>query len=287
MKRPIFLIFTNAMILIVIFCLLAQSLIVVSRLAVTTEAKGTVEVQRGGRGAWQPLVQKLAVKVGDNVRTGKNSQVEFVYADGTRFKLMPESQLTVSRASYNSALKSEDSDLHLTQGKVFVRIMKSLTPSSSFQVDTPTAVAAVRGTIFSVEAKEGRTQVAVWKGHVDVSSTNGKEQTQITPGRCVDVAPNVVKTEADTALAAQFAQETSIVKPYLDFDAHFNGNGGILVRGSTEAGDTLMINGTRQKVFGNGGFLKVIPVKAGESSVTVTTQDKHGAMSSLTKTATQ
>lgn len=283
MRRPVLLIFINAMILIVIFALLTQSLVVIQRLAVAQTVQGHVEVQRGGRGTFRTLAQRDAIKTGDIVRSGSDGSAEFKWADGTRWKIMPGTEITVKKSTSHMVKRADQSQLKLSSGKVFVRIMKTLAPSSRFEVETPTAVAAVRGTIFSVEVVGGKTEVAVFKGEVKVSSGEASQSTTVLPGhQAVTSEAATLKTRADAASLSEFAQQPSIVKPELSAEVEKLDDGKILVSGETEAGDIITINGEGVKVLGNGMFRRQMRAPA-NGAFTITSVDKHGAKTTVTK----
>lgn len=58
-----------------------------------------------------------------------------------------------------------------------------------FQVTTPQAIAAVRGTKWAVDAQESRTSVLVLRGRVAVRRPRGTGQVVLGPGDGVDVEP--------------------------------------------------------------------------------------------------
>jgi hypothetical protein len=58
-----------------------------------------------------------------------------------------------------------------------------------FQVTTPQAIAAVRGTKWAVDAQETRTSVLVLRGQVAVRRPRGTGQVILGPGDGVDVEP--------------------------------------------------------------------------------------------------
>ena len=58
-----------------------------------------------------------------------------------------------------------------------------------FQVTTPQAIAAVRGTKWAVDAQPARTSVLVLKGRVAVRRSGGAGQAVLGPGEGVDVEP--------------------------------------------------------------------------------------------------
>jgi hypothetical protein len=281
------LIFVNFAILIIVFAMLSQALFIVQRVAVTEELSGHVGVQRGGKGNFQPLSRNSFVKMSDVVRAEGDGMAEFKWSDGTRLRLTPNSQLTIKKVSYNSLKKADSSQFKLTSGKVYVRIVKPLARDSHFEVETPTAVAAVRGTIFSVEVKDGKTEVAVYKGTVKVSSHNGKQRQEeiIEPGEVVQSsAPGILKTVPSRVEAAEFESQPSIVQPELSASIKplKDGDGAILM-GQTEAGDKVTVNGRSVRVFGNGVFRMRLDEKSCHNDFVITTTDKHGAQATITK----
>jgi len=79
-----------------------------------------------------------------------------------------------------------------------------------FQVNTPQAIAAVRGTRWAVDVAEGKTSVLVVHGRVKVGRRSpGDRQVVLGPGEGVDVeasAPLVVKRWAPARVSALMAR---------------------------------------------------------------------------------
>ncbi len=278
MRRPVLLIFVNAMILIVVFALLTQSLVVIQRIAKADKVTGIVEVRRSGKGEWKTLSSGGLIKTGDVVRSGKDGLAEFKWADGTRWKIMQGTEIKVKKSIYNMVKKADQSQLELSTGKVFIRIIKALGPSSKFEVQTPTAVAAVRGTIFSVQVANGKTEVAVLKGKVWLSSDNKNTHAtgEIVPGEVgISSAPGSLNQCTDAAALAAFAKQTSIVLPQLDAEIKPLQEDRVLISGSTEAGNAVLINEKKVRVLGNGKFLFRATVGKAKT-YTVVAIDKHG-----------
>ena len=288
-QRGIFLIFFNAMILIVLFTMMTQSLVIVQRIASTDKLSGNVLVQRGGKGSFKPLAQGDPIKTSDVIRTEANGSAEFKWMDGTRWKVMPKSMITVKKSTFNTIKKAEQDELRLTTGKVFIRIMKSLSPASRFEVETPTAVAAVRGTIFSVEVVGGKTKVDVFRGQVKVSSLGaGSTQAKlIDPGHeAISTGPDALQSVAVTDADAEFKAQLSIVQPELQADVGSVEDAKALIRGNTEKGNKVTINGKAAKVLGNGTFLRRVKLQPGINTFTIISTDRHGGVTTVTKSVT-
>jgi ferric-dicitrate binding protein FerR (iron transport regulator) len=60
---------------------------------------------------------------------------------------------------------------------------------AGFQVRTPQAIAAVRGTQWAVEVGTGKTAVFVLRGRVAVRRINARDSVELEPGEGVDVEP--------------------------------------------------------------------------------------------------
>ncbi|BCM91976.1 hypothetical protein IAD21_03855 [Abditibacteriota bacterium] len=277
MRKPVLLIFANAAILIVLFCLMTQSLFIVARLASVKSTTGSVEIKRAGEDAFHAVAVGDVVKAGDELQTGDNGRGEFAWADGTRWKLEPKTHLKIERAAINSWRKSEQTQFRLDAGKVFVRVVKSLAPGSSFQIETPSAVAAVRGTVWSIEVANGQTRVGVYKGFVDVN-TDGKGTQTVRPGHEAVAGDNGVKLE-NTSDDAAFEAQTDLIHPTLDVDVKTN-KAAAIITGQTEAGDSLTLDGKDVRVLGNGAFLRRIEMQPGHNEWTFVATDKHGETTS-------
>ncbi|WP_346913688.1 FecR domain-containing protein [uncultured Roseibium sp.] len=84
--------------------------------------------------------------------------------------------------------------------------------SGPFQILTPQAIAAVRGTVYAVDVEDGVTSVFVVRGEVGVSRPDGSEAVALGAGEGVTVTtgePLVVKSwpqEKVDRLLARFAR---------------------------------------------------------------------------------
>lgn len=65
-----------------------------------------------------------------------------------------------------------------------------VTPGSGpFQIRTPHAIAAVRGTVYVVDVSQTETAIFVRRGEVSVSHADGSGEALLSPGLGVDVTP--------------------------------------------------------------------------------------------------
>jgi hypothetical protein len=115
-----------------------------------------------------PAELNMALLPGDTVETGKDAQADVVLDDSSTIQLDPESRLGITELAKDSASGRREVKTNLMSGELKAKIAK-LAAKSTFEIESPTAVAAVRGTEFIVAYKEGQpTQVSVLTGKVGV-----------------------------------------------------------------------------------------------------------------------
>jgi ferric-dicitrate binding protein FerR (iron transport regulator) len=100
--------------------------------------------------------------------------------------IVAESGATFALQSHN---KNGDVDSVDLQGGALLVDAPRQRGKSRFEVTTPQAIAAVRGTKWAVDTKETRTSVLVLKGQVAVRRAAGPGQVVLGPGQGVDVDP--------------------------------------------------------------------------------------------------
>jgi len=130
--------------------------------------RGEVSLKKTGTAEWIRLSEerKIVLNEGDEIRTARASTAEIYMEDGTKIKLAPVTAFKMS---------AENSDV-VSLGLYFGRVrswVKKL--SRKFEVRTPSAVCAVRGTDFMVFSDEGgNTRVEVYEGTVLTGDAQGR-----------------------------------------------------------------------------------------------------------------
>jgi len=145
---------------------------------------GTVEVQRGGKGDWQPAPVGTSIFMADAVRTSPAAFAKILFADDAVVDLGPSTQLSIEH--YAGSRGGQRSLLRLTQGKLEALVSGYGAEEARYEVETPTAVARAQSTNFIVDYDPGQkaTDVIGVEGSVAVRGTTGI----IGPG--VVVGPN-------------------------------------------------------------------------------------------------
>ena len=134
-------------------------------------SEGQVEVHRDGSGKvrMQVVAFKVAFKVnddlfaGDTIITGKDGRLVLGLSDGSQAVVAPKTTLVIQ-----DLRQAPRTLFQLLKGKTRVHIEKLGGQPNPYRINTPTAVIAVRGTIFDVVVEDDQTEVFLHEGAVDV-----------------------------------------------------------------------------------------------------------------------
>lgn len=139
---------------------------------------GTAEVYPAGGRAWKPAKSGMKVFAKDNCRTGVASYMEIRWTNGGIMRLGEKSCLTVSRRPDTSDISSAK----VLSGRVWVAMKKIAGTGQRFSVESPTAVAGIRGTVFRMDVgSDTGTDVAVYEGKVAVGPGADLQKAEAVP----------------------------------------------------------------------------------------------------------
>jgi hypothetical protein len=134
-----------------------------------TALEGKATVLREGRFAPEPLANQAAIFQEDIIQTDVASKVKITFIDATVISLGEQSRFEVKQFVHSAQQQTLTARLAVTVG-IFRAIVKKLIPQSSFEVTTPTAVAAIRGTDFMAEVRPNSTAIVVLEGTLVISN---------------------------------------------------------------------------------------------------------------------
>jgi FecR-like protein len=130
-----------------------------------TEVKGQVHVVRG-QASPARLQKNDTVQAGDEILTDRKSSAIMRMPDGSTVRIYPNSHIVLRTEAGNWK-----EFLQVLLGNVRVQIEKLSGRPNPKSVTTPTAIIAVRGTIFGVQVeRSGDTRVGVGRGLVSVAN---------------------------------------------------------------------------------------------------------------------
>lgn len=118
---------------------------------------------------WKQLTSRDVIRAGDRIRTGSDGRLEFYLGKEIFIKVSAGSEIIIGENL------SRGSSLGLKSGRIWARFKNLWQKITSFEVITPSAVAGVRGTLFSVFTDGDSTLLSVKEGKVEFKAISGKE----------------------------------------------------------------------------------------------------------------
>ncbi|MFC2021035.1 FecR domain-containing protein, partial [Chloroflexota bacterium] len=161
---------------------------VIASPATLTILSGSVEILNPELTASQEGYDGMALSVGAGIKTGPDSHALVTFFEGSTTKLEPNTYLEIRQLEEGD---EQSSTIILKQwlGRTWNRVVKMTDSGSRYEIETPSATAIVRGTLFTTDVKEtGFTTISTTEGLVSVAA-QGKEvfvpedqQTEVEKG---------------------------------------------------------------------------------------------------------
>lgn len=126
---------------------------------------GQGQLQQFGSTSREPLRAQQLLHVGDQVFIQQgNATIQL--ADGSLIRLNSATHLVFNRLTQFGRTGMVDTRLRLERGSLSTEVTPLVDKGARFEIQTPSAVAAVRGTAFSLQTQPGSTRLQVTKGIV-------------------------------------------------------------------------------------------------------------------------
>ncbi len=250
--------------------------------AVVTSVKGDVQVRRDTDRSWIDASNGVTLRTGDAVRTKSSGSCVIKWARGNIMKLTPFTEIVLDKLMVTPATKTEMNRLALRKGLIFAKV-KKLEGDSSFSITTPTAIAAVRGTRFSVQIDaEGATIVKCSEGELSVKNHRGDEVI-LGEGRKVEVRVGRKPGEPTDMSEEEFKDflgqreinipDMVVLEPAGDMEVTKTP---LRIRGFADPAVTITINGKRSVVSASGEFEKAVALDVGKNWIIIEAKNSSG-----------
>jgi hypothetical protein len=126
----------------------------------------------------RPVVAGEMLRAPSTLTTGATGSASLQFADGSRVLVRRDTQLQVQQAQTRPMGQANLVVLTLLQGSLESEVIPMGDSGGRFEIHTPAAVAAVRGTHFRTHAQDGALRTEVLSGAVSVASTLGQVVNQ-------------------------------------------------------------------------------------------------------------
>lgn len=193
------------------------------------------------------------IKEDDVVIVHNKGLAELKLNDGSRIRIASGSEVNFKKFTYKEN-KIENGEIKINSGEVWSDLER-LAPSGNFQVETPTIVAAVRGTEFGVSYLAKLSRVWVNEHSVAVKKVLGENLKTISEGKQITVRDDF----ADDDLKDE---PKAIQNPEFDYlEQRFDLDLGYVLPESPQAGPFLPVKPPRQIVDEQPQDTQVLPVE--------------------------
>lgn len=184
------------------FCRLASPTFAETEKVLVSNVQGNPVIVRDGREI--SASPGMNCQARDVLKTTPACMIDVAVNDRIGCRVLASSQVEIADA------KEKITRLKLESGNIILNVQK-LPKDSEFKVETPTAIAAVRGTQFwgrveGAELQSPVTTFAVREGVVEIFAKNAGQAFTVNPGQALDI-PKDAKTAPviRPALAAELA----------------------------------------------------------------------------------
>jgi len=174
-------------ILLVVMIIMSVSAQQKGRSASIKNTIGEVKVRKGKSPKWIAARPNMPLRANDAVRTFVESEATLRTSEGTIIKLGENATFEIQELSGTVGGSSKTSVKILT-GSLAANVKKLVGSKSSFEFETPTAVAAIRGTKLGIDVKDSKTSVKVYEGKVYVKPIGADKGAEVKADQMTTVA---------------------------------------------------------------------------------------------------
>ena len=154
---------------------------------VVTYVEGDVVITPKAGNHKQKLVSNTIVNPGDMVQTMKNGRVEIIINRETVVRMRENTRLTLENFRDNQNNTGKTS-VGFSLGAVWTKMKKFKDKISRFELELPTAIAGVHGTVYEASVgKDTSAEVKVYDGEVAVSGAPPKGKDAAAAGAAEEV----------------------------------------------------------------------------------------------------
>ncbi|MEI6631618.1 MAG: FecR family protein [bacterium] len=128
--------------------------------------EGNVQVQPDGEEEWKKAEKGMQLNMGDSIRTARHSKADVALDREKKntIRIDPKTMIVL-----NSAMPGSIDRLDLSRGKVYSNL-ENIKAGLDFEVSTPSTVAGVRGSSYSVYSERDEDEVQAYKDDVYIKT---------------------------------------------------------------------------------------------------------------------
>lgn len=159
--------------------------------ASTLSVSGNVLIKKGPAASFTRLKANIAIQVSDEVLT-RNGRALIKFADDSILIIDQHSHVTFNKLTHFGETGMVDTRIRLKRGSVSTDVAP-LVKGSHYEITTPSAVAAVRGTQFRLHTDTSGTRIEVTEGEVSLRHAHGEQKVKAGQGLSVNKQSAIVQ----------------------------------------------------------------------------------------------
>jgi len=136
---------------------------------------------------WPNLRLNMTLREKDVIRTMAESEVKLEIADGSVIKVSENT--TVEMSALRQRGSNTNTKINVISGSVVTNVKKLADSKTSFEIETPTTAAAIRGTFVEVDVNENGTALKTFEGVVEAGPARSKNRVILEDYQMVEIAP--------------------------------------------------------------------------------------------------
>jgi len=125
---------------------------------------------------------------------GKTGISDGIHPEHSLIEIDAKSKVLIANLFADVTSQDETVEIGVSQGRVICNVRKINTQSERFEVQTPTVVAAVRGTQFATDVewvnKQAKVKFNVSRGNIDLLNYRRVRLSGVNEGETADIAPS-------------------------------------------------------------------------------------------------
>ena len=153
-----------------------------------------VSVKNPGESEFLPVHDRMIIKTGSVIKTSPQGRAALVYPNGTTTIIQEDTEVAIlSLDELGSKIR-----LKLSSGSLWSKVLRLFRDDDFYEIETPSVVTSVRGTVFEVEHRNAVTQTTVLEDSVAVSTigqAGDAGRVQAVSGQAVAVPEHSVFTD--------------------------------------------------------------------------------------------
>jgi hypothetical protein len=149
--------------------------------ATVVKVAGDVRVKSRASLTWHNPKVNEVLGAGDRLETGKNGLIEIKLDNDNVISLKSDTKITLTKLTQNLKTGDYENLLEAAKGKIRAKVEK-IKGNSKFEIKTPTAVAAVRGTTMYLDILSHLTTAFFEGGNGTLTNTFSNETENVGDG---------------------------------------------------------------------------------------------------------